>query len=335
MGRKLTKLYIGDVVSSVGDRVIRRLGALQKLAAPTISIDGDRLTITDESGLAESFDILVDGVVKTSVKMPDFRIVNKLDGSWIGFENGAGSKYYYEFEGGTPTAVTLNGETSTTGIETMISENTQLNVNVAGKLSVKPLYNGGNYAIAGVLQCNLVFHCGVYSDSDDFVASSDNSAICFAAGTLILTPQGYKAVETFAEGDSVCGYNLITNSVEADEVVKFHLENGATSIRYISFENGTRIGVTATHSFMTDSGWKCCEPNENTPDREKLNVGDYVQTVNNTYTKVTNIEVDTTPQPVYHLSLVNNICLAVSDNASNEAVLAEHNMDGWGISTFY
>lgn len=38
------------------------------LSAPTITLDGDILTITDESGLAEEFEILVDGEVKATVE---------------------------------------------------------------------------------------------------------------------------------------------------------------------------------------------------------------------------------------------------------------------------
>lgn len=40
-----------------------------QLTAPTIALSGDTLQITDNSGLATSFDILVDGVVKGSVEV--------------------------------------------------------------------------------------------------------------------------------------------------------------------------------------------------------------------------------------------------------------------------
>lgn len=48
----------------ISDVVVRMAEAL---SAPTISLDGDTLSIYDESGLATSFDILVDGEVKGSV----------------------------------------------------------------------------------------------------------------------------------------------------------------------------------------------------------------------------------------------------------------------------
>jgi len=41
----------------------------ETLAAPTIGLDGDTLSITDESGLATEFAILVDGVEKTTVEV--------------------------------------------------------------------------------------------------------------------------------------------------------------------------------------------------------------------------------------------------------------------------
>lgn len=53
------KLMESDVV--IGAHI------LPTLTAPTISIDGDTLSIQDEEGLATSFDILVDGEVKRSI----------------------------------------------------------------------------------------------------------------------------------------------------------------------------------------------------------------------------------------------------------------------------
>lgn len=61
---KFTKLNIGDAVASSGGRVWKKLSSMLQLAAPTLSLDGNMLTITDDSGLATSFDILADGEVK-------------------------------------------------------------------------------------------------------------------------------------------------------------------------------------------------------------------------------------------------------------------------------
>lgn len=70
MAYKFTRLYIGDVVATatVGTFVFKKLNkALSQVQTPTISLDGDILTISDESNLATSFDIYVDGEVVETV----------------------------------------------------------------------------------------------------------------------------------------------------------------------------------------------------------------------------------------------------------------------------
>lgn len=69
---KFTKLNIGDSVASSGGRVWKKLSSMLQLSAPTLSLNGDTLTITDKSGLATSFDILVDGVVKATATSTSF-----------------------------------------------------------------------------------------------------------------------------------------------------------------------------------------------------------------------------------------------------------------------
>lgn len=67
MAKIFTKLNLGDVVASSGGKCFKKLSTEAsglRLNAPTISIDGNILTIIDNSGLATSFDILVDGEVK-------------------------------------------------------------------------------------------------------------------------------------------------------------------------------------------------------------------------------------------------------------------------------
>lgn len=69
---KFTKLNIGDSVASGGGRVFKKLSSMLQLSAPTLSIDGDTLTITDDSGLATSFDVLVGGEVKGTATSATF-----------------------------------------------------------------------------------------------------------------------------------------------------------------------------------------------------------------------------------------------------------------------
>lgn len=69
---KFTKLNIGDAVASSGGRVWKKLSSMLQLSAPTLSLDGDTLTITDDSKLATSFDILADGEVKGTATSATF-----------------------------------------------------------------------------------------------------------------------------------------------------------------------------------------------------------------------------------------------------------------------
>ena len=69
---KFTKLNIGDSVASSGGRVWKKLSSMLQLSAPTLSLDGDMLTITDNSKLATSFDILIDGEVKGTATSATF-----------------------------------------------------------------------------------------------------------------------------------------------------------------------------------------------------------------------------------------------------------------------
>ena len=77
--------------------VLVTLSASNALPAPTITLDGDILTIKDESGLAEAFDILVDGEVvetvsaKGSIESIEFTITD-IDGT---------TKVYFAEEGMT------------------------------------------------------------------------------------------------------------------------------------------------------------------------------------------------------------------------------------------
>lgn len=79
---KFTKLNIGDTVASGSGRAWKKLSSMLQLSAPTLSLDGDTLTITDDSKLATSFDILVDGEVKGTATSTSF------DLSALGLESG-------------------------------------------------------------------------------------------------------------------------------------------------------------------------------------------------------------------------------------------------------
>jgi hypothetical protein len=70
MAFKFTKLSIGNTVATVGGFVFKRLlteSGGEQLLPPTLSLDGSILSIVDESGKAEEFDILADGAVMKTV----------------------------------------------------------------------------------------------------------------------------------------------------------------------------------------------------------------------------------------------------------------------------
>lgn len=56
----------------INGKLCRLIMVEEQLSAPTISLDGDILTITDESGLATSFDVLVGGEVKGTTTSSTF-----------------------------------------------------------------------------------------------------------------------------------------------------------------------------------------------------------------------------------------------------------------------
>lgn len=106
----------------VGDVKITIIGKQISLSAPTITLDTDTLTITDTSGLATSYDILVDGVVQTTISLTTFdmtilglsvgtysiTVVAKADGYGDSVESNAIS-YVVEASGHTVTIYRLSG----------------------------------------------------------------------------------------------------------------------------------------------------------------------------------------------------------------------------------
>lgn len=81
-----------------------------------------------------------------------------------------------------------------------------------------------------------------------WVATLD-AATCFPAGTGVLTPDGYRPIETLTEGDTVIGGSgvprkvLATHARHADELLRLTLSNGKT------------VCCTPEHLFLTPDGW--------------------------------------------------------------------------------
>lgn len=67
MAKKILKLNLGDIIKTIGNKKLKKLSVLLNLVAPHIDITDDILNVYDEEGLATSYDILVDGVVKATI----------------------------------------------------------------------------------------------------------------------------------------------------------------------------------------------------------------------------------------------------------------------------
>ena len=68
MAKIFTKLNIGDVAYSSGGKCFKKLSTiLPQLSAPTISIDGNTLRITDTSGHAEGYFVYANGALSFAV----------------------------------------------------------------------------------------------------------------------------------------------------------------------------------------------------------------------------------------------------------------------------
>lgn len=102
--------------SRISNTVNYNYVAPEALATPTVTIEGNILTIIDESGLAEEFDILVDGVVVKTIAedgLISFSVTNIHDETWEMLQAEAGmtwrewcdsdfnnDMFHYEGEGG-------------------------------------------------------------------------------------------------------------------------------------------------------------------------------------------------------------------------------------------
>lgn len=67
MAKKILKLNLGDIIKITGNKKLKKLSVLLNLIAPHIDITDDILNVYDDEGLATSYDILVDGVVKATL----------------------------------------------------------------------------------------------------------------------------------------------------------------------------------------------------------------------------------------------------------------------------
>ena len=269
---------------------------------------------------------------KVVYTMSSFNINNKLNGTilntYYNFEYYEMIYHQYSFSGGTPISVTLNGTTSNSYVEKTITTSggytAFVRAYVDGKITI---YNDGanteGITSYGELSCSITFISGASSDSDTFKARGMVD-ICLVAGTLIKTTTGYKKIEDIESGDMILTYDAINEAISETIVDEIEIRNGTSNIRKITLSNGAVIGATATHSFLTIDGWKCCEPNEYLEVQNVLNVGDKLKTFDDDLVEVVSIEIDTIIQPTYHIVLAEGNSFFITNDENISPIISEH-----------
>lgn len=123
---------------------------LEQVATPTVELEGDVLKIYDDTAVAESFDILVDGVVKTTISA----------GEHIEAEGGGNMIEFYVYDDRSNTTVTYQAEEGMTWQEFVDSS-----------------YNpDGRFVIGN--NSNIVYQSGEaealhYTSSGTYISSTD------------------------------------------------------------------------------------------------------------------------------------------------------------------
>lgn len=86
------------------------------------------------------------------------------------------------------------------------------------------------------------------------ISGAMNPRFCFAAGTLVMTKQGLKAIEEISIGEEVLAYNSNLGIYEYKDVVDVYV-NKSKELCHIQTENDEII-CTPNHSILTSNGWK-------------------------------------------------------------------------------
>lgn len=138
------------------------------VATPTISLDGTTLNIYDESGIATEFDILVDGVVKETVAVPQGYTIT-VTGTALYYGNAYATKIKFD----TPPASDADNDASMSN-SAYVSSPKQLGT-FTGK--TKAYIWGYGYALNGGSTINT----GVSYDSATEVVFDSDSTVNLAS----------------------------------------------------------------------------------------------------------------------------------------------------------
>jgi hypothetical protein len=114
----------------------------------------------------------------------------------------------------------------------------------------------------GVYLCNGVSAacpttCATTADCVAGYSCSGGACVgtCFAAGTPVKTPDGLRAIETFAKGDLVLAFDTRTGRTEPRQVLAVE-KRQSTALVSIAFGDAPAIVTTPEHHFWVEgSGW--------------------------------------------------------------------------------
>ncbi|MBX9784362.1 MAG: hypothetical protein K2X48_13815 [Chitinophagaceae bacterium] len=116
---------------------------------------------------------------------------------------------------------------------------------------------------------------------------------CFTAGTLVLTADGYKEIQTIQVGDIVWAYNDTTGQLAQKRVINV-FEYERDSVYHITLANGTIIKATSDHPFFIGGRWLKVH---------ELKAGDNTVLYNGEALAITHIEIVAQHTTVYNFEV--------------------------------
>lgn len=207
-----------------------------KLATPTIAIDGNTLNITDVEN-AQKYKIYANGELKTTIpKAPTgYKVTFASDFSSIAYDGGELSSVTLTANTGASTPLTSAARGLVwTGVSTLTSS-----ASIAMGISYTD--------ISGVQK---TFNQSLTLTSDITITGADDT--CLTGDTLITLANGTtKRIDTITLADKVLAYNPETMTLEADEIIRCDSDKIKTHDNFDvwTFSDGTIIKTVHRHRF--------------------------------------------------------------------------------------
>ena len=88
----------------------------------------------------------------------------------------------------------------------------------------------------------------VYKGSDGAWYDVDGGAPCFAAGTMVATPEGEKPIQSLAVGDAILAWDFAEHDLVVSTVDRVKRRSKKPT-GTLTFSDGTKLEVTANHPF--------------------------------------------------------------------------------------